>query len=233
MKIKLLVLLFTLMNVSVLANNEYDVRENGNSFSLVDTLCVTPEIAYNNAQNWVVKSSSSYKGSVQFEDREQKKLIIKSGVVYPYVNASNEEPYLIFDLTIELKEGRFRLKLENIKLYTILHSVNFGFGETGEDTSEVDIVTFSCYEKNVISGITLFRYEEEYLRNKLNLEELRNDKNTTKKKKELLQIESDIKRIENRQTSIDEWRNNYIKINSTINSYISLLIKQLNAADDF
>lgn len=233
MKIKLLILLFTLLNVSMLANNEYDVRENGNSFSLVDTLFVTPEIAYNNVQNWVVKSSSSYKGSVQFEDRELKKLIIKSGVVYPYVNASNEEPYLIFDLTIELKEGRFRLKLENIKQYTILHSVNFGFGETGEDVSEVDIEKISCYEKDVISGIAHFRYEEEYSGNKLKLEELRNNQKTTKKKKELLQIESDIKRIENRQTSIDEWRNNYIKINSTINGYITLLIKQINTADDF
>lgn len=233
MKLQFLILLFTLMNVSVLANNEYDVRKNGNSYSLVDTLCVTPETAYNNAQNWVVKSSSNYRGSVQFENREQKKLIIKSGVTYPYANASNVEPYLIFDLTIELKNGRFRLKLENIKYYAFLHSVNFGFGETGEDVSEVDIVTFSCYEKDVLSGIAHFRYEEEYSNNKFKLEELRNNQNAAKKKKELLQIESDIKRIENRQTSIDEWRNNYIKINSTINSYITLLIKQLNTVDDF
>ena len=173
------------------------------------------------------------KGSVQFEDREQKKMIIKSGVVYPYVNGSNEESYLIFDLTIELKEDRFRLKLENIKKYTILHSVNFGFGEIGEDVSEVDIVTFSCYEKDIISGIALFRYEEEYSSNKLKLENLRNNQNTTKKKKEQLRIESEIKKIENRQTSIDEWRNNYININSTINNYITLLIKQLNTVDDF
>ena len=233
MKIKLSILLFTLMNVSVLANNKYDVRENGNSFSLVDSLCVTPEIAYNNAQNWIVKSSSNYKGSVKFEDREQKKLVIKSGVVYPFVKAINEEPYLIFDLTIDLKEGRFRLRLENIKKYTILHSVNFGFGETGEDVVVEDIVTFSCYEKDVKSGIALFRYEEEYSSNKLKLEELRNKLNFTKKKKELIQIEKNIKRIENRQTLIDEWRNNYININSTINSYITLLIKQLNTVDDF
>lgn len=233
MRIKLSILLCTLMNVCALANNEYDVRENGNSFSLVDTLYVTPEIAYNNAQNWVVKSSSSYKGSVQFEDREQKKLIIKSGVVYPYISGTNEEPYLIFDLTIEFKDGRFRLKLENIKHYAILHSVNFGFSETGEDASEVDIATFSCYEKDIISGIAFFKYEKEYSSNEVRLEELRNIHNTTKKKKELLRIESDIKRIENRQTSINEWRNNYIRINSTINSYITLLIKHLNTVDDF
>lgn len=233
MKIELTIILFTLMNVSVFANKEYDVREDGNSFSLVDTLCVTPDIAYNNAQNWVIKSSSNYKSSVQFEDREQKKLIIKSGVVYPYVSASNEEPYLIFDLTIELKDGRFRIKLENIKHYTILHSVNFGFGETGEDVSEVDIVTSSCYEKDPMSGNVIFRYEEEFSSNKLKLKELKNKQNTIKKKKELNQIEKDIKRIENRQTSIDEWRNNYIKINSTINNYIALLTKQLNTLDEF
>ena len=233
MKTIFFILLFSLMNLCLFANNEYDVRENGNSFSLVDSLCVTPEVAYNNAQDWVVKCSSSYKSSVQFEDREQKKMIIKSGVKYPYERASNTETYLIFDLTIELKDGRFRLKLENIKEYMIIHSVNFGLGETGEDFSEVDIAKISCYEKDNVSGGVKFKYEEEYSSNKIKLGELRNKLETTKKKKELLQIENDIKSITDRQASIDECRNNPIKINSTINRYITLLIRQLNTTDDF
>ena len=49
MRIKLLTLFLTLLNLSMLANKTYDVREDGNSFSYVDTICVTPDIAYNNA----------------------------------------------------------------------------------------------------------------------------------------------------------------------------------------
>ena len=211
MRIKLLTLFLTLLNLSMLANKTYDVREDGNSFSYVDTLCVTPDIAYNNAQSWIVKSSASYKGSVQFEDREQKKMIIKSGVDYPYNNASNSESFLVFDLTIELKEGRFRLKFENIKKYTLIHSVDFGLGETGEDESECDVVTLSCYDKDVESGIAKFRYEEEYENNKVKLQELRDKQTVVKKKKELTQIEADIRKIEDRQNSLDDWRQNYTR----------------------
>lgn len=233
MKSKLLIILFTLLKVNVFAITEFDVRENGNSYSFVDSLSVAPEVAYSNAQNWVIKSSTSYKASVQFEDKEQKKLIIKSGVVYPYKKASNVEPYLVFDLTIELKEGKFRIKLENIKYYAILHYTDIGYIETGDDVSEVDIISFSGYKKDAISGLSKFTYEEEYDNNKLKMQSLLNKKSIAKKKKEINQIDHDIEILNYRQNTLEEWRNNYIKINSTINSYVANLSKQLNTNDDF
>lgn len=233
MKIKMLILLFTLLNVNVFAKNEYDVRKDGNSFSYIDTLCVTPDIAYNNAQNWVVKSSTSYKSTVQYEDREQKKMIIRTGVAYPYAKTSNTEMFLIFNLTIELKEEKFRIKLENIKERTYLHSINFGFVETGDDVSEVDIISFAGYINDVISGIPRFIHEEEYESNRLKLQELTNKKSIIKKKKELIQIDKEIEIISFRQQTLEEWRNNYIAINSVINSYVASLSKQLNTNDDF
>ena len=232
MKSKLLLLLL-ILNLHVYASKEYDVRVNGNSYIIVDTLCVSPDVAYNNAQDWILKSSVSYKGAIQYENRDQKKLIAKSGVAFPYKAASNVESYLIFDLSIEMKEGKYRIKIENIKGFDILHSVDFGFGPTGEDTSETDIVAYSGYTKDEVSGEFKYFYEEKYENNKLLLQELNNKKVVIKKKKELTQIDKEIKMIENQQELYDKKRNLYLIINSTINNYIELLSKQINYNDDF
>ena len=84
-----------------MAKDTYDVREHGSSFVYIDTLCVEPNVAFNNAQDWIVKSSSSYKSSIQYENLAQKKLIAKSGIEFPST-ASNSKNYLIFDLTLDL-----------------------------------------------------------------------------------------------------------------------------------
>lgn len=233
MRIKWLMLLSTFFYVSVFANKEYDVREDGNSYSYVDTLCVTPDIAYNNAQDWIVKSSSSYKSSVQFEDKEQGKIIVKSGTKYPYEKEVNVDSFLTFDMTIELKEGRFRIKLEHIKYHMLIHSVDLGLFETGEDEQELDIVWFSGYDKDVVSGVPFFRDEKEYDNNKLLLQELKSKLSVTNKKKEQNKLNADIKRIENRQNTIDEDREKYKYINSSINGFVALVTKQLNIYDDF
>lgn len=233
MKTRLLIMFFVVLSNLMYAQKEYDVREDGNSYAFVDSLKINPDIAYNNAQDWLVKSSTSYKSSVQFENKEQRKIIAKSGVAYPYSTASNDEHFLIFDLTIELKEGKFRLKFDNIKQYTILHAVNLGFTVTDEDVSEADIVTCSCYDKDLVTGVVKFRYEDEYKLNKSLLEELQNKKSTIKKKKELAKIEQDISRLKDQQKFIDDCRDNYLKINKTINDFVAFLSQMLNTDDDF
>ena len=47
------------------------------------------------------------------------------------------------------------------------------------------------------------------------------------------QIDKEIEIISFRQQTLEEWRNNYIAINSVINSYVACLSKQLNTNDDF
>ena len=118
-------------------------------------------------------------------------------------------------------------------VYTILHSVDFGFGPTGESTLETDIVKYSGYTKDVVSGEIKFVHEEEYEKNKLLLQELNSKKAVVKKKKELAQIDKEIQRIENDQKYYDIQRDLYLVINSTINEYMELLSKQINYNDDF
>lgn len=229
----IILLLLMLFNVDVWAHEKYDVRIDGNSYSYVDTLKVSPDIAYSNAQNWIVISSKSYKGSVQYEDKDQKKIIAKSGTVYPFDEASNVESFLIFDLTTELKDGKFRVKLENIKYFSLIHSVDFGLGPTGEDTSEINILDFSGYEIDKETAVAKFKYDKEYADNKLKLQELLDKKNTTKKKKELEELNTEINRINNKQESIENIRENYTRVNKLINEYVEILAKQLNTDDDF
>lgn len=232
MKYKIL-LLFLTLNIHVFAGKKYDVRVDGNSYSIVDSLNVSPDVAYNNAQEWIVKSTVSYKGAIQYENRDQKKIIAKSGIAFPYKSADNVESYLRFDLIIEMKESKYRIKLENIKVYSILHSVDFGLGPTEEGTVETDIAKYSGYTIDEITGEPKFANEEKYENNKLMLQELMSKKDVVKKKKELTQIESDIKRLEFQQKDIDNRRNLYLVINSTINNYLELLSKQINYNDDF
>ena len=217
------------------ANKIYDVRVDQDSYSYVDTLCVPPDVAYSNAQNWILKSSVSYKGSVQYENREQKKLIAKSGTAFPYEhNSSNVESFLIFDLTIEIRDGKYRIKLDNIKGLDILHGFKIGMLEVNDESEdETDIPLYSGYWPNEVSGVIRFGYDVEYENNKLQIQKLEDMKDVVKKKKEQEAIDKKIAKIKYQQEFIDKERDKYISINSTINNYIDLLSKQLNYNDDF
>lgn len=233
MRFKLIFLGFALINMHIYANKKYDVRTDGDSYTYIDTLSVSPDIAYNNAQNWIVKNSDSYKSSVQFDNKEQKKIIAKSGVKFPYSKAVNEESYFLFDLTIELKENRYRIKLDNIMARSILHSVDLGLVSTGEDSIEFGILQFSGYAKDKISGNLIFLDEEEYEKNNMKLQELKDKQKAVKKQKDTKEIQKEIDRLEFWQKDIDERRELYLLVNSTINNYIDLLSKELNVNDDF
>lgn len=232
MKFKLIILLAVIC-VNTYANKKYNVRENGNSYIYIDSLRVSPNIAYNNAQNWILKNTSSYKTSVQFESLEQKKIIAKSGVETSYKTASNDEHIIIFDLTLEIKEGKYRLTMDNIKQYLILHPVDFELLDiSDEEIIETDIVKASCYDKDPVTGEEIFFYADRYKRNALELEEL-NKKKQNAKKKELEEIEKQITRLEDDQAFIDKERNYYQIINSVFNNYIDQFDKAINTDDDF
>lgn len=232
MKFKLIILLAVIC-VNTYANKKYNVRENGNSYIYIDSLRVSPNIAYNNAQNWILKNTSSYKTSVQFESLEQKKIIAKSGVETSYKTASNDEHIIIFDLTLEIKEGKYRLTVDNIKEYLILHSVDLLFGPTGESITETDIVKASGYDKDPVTGEEKNFYDDRYERNALELKELNEKLHNTKKKKELLEIEKKIQSLESDQVYIEKERNYYLIINSAVNNYIEQFDKAINTDDDF
>lgn len=217
-----LFLLFAIINVYVYADKKYDVRINGNSYTYTDTLLVSPSVAYSNAQNWILTSSTSYKGSVQYENIQQKKIIAKSGVLYDFNPSINMKYVIVFDLTIELKDGKFRVKLDNIKENSI----------SDDHTAEFDIVAFALFTYDLKTGTLLHTRKEQYEKNELRLQELRG-KITTAKKKEATQILQEIASLEAYQKGLEKDDEKCLKVNSKINNYIELLTKQLNTEDDF
>lgn len=226
-------LLLLFVNIVLFANKKYDVFVDERNFTIVDSLSVSTDVAYNNVQSWIINSSESYKASVQFESKEQGKIIAKLGIAFPNINnVSNLESFIIFDLTVEVKEGKYRIKLENIKGRNYYHSVELAYSTTDEEIKDIDIITFSCYKKDAVTGAYCFWYEERYEENRLRIQELK-EKKLNSNKKELIKIENEITNIENHQRDIDRERETYILVNSAINKYVEALSRQINVKDDF
>lgn len=231
---KLFFFLLTFVTLQVRAIDDYNVRVHGNSYSCVDTLHVSPDVAYNNAQNWIITSSNNYKSSVQYENLEQKKIIAKSTIPFPYKRADNEDNYIAFVITLEIKEGRYRIKIDNIKCLMILDYS--GLNQIFSDDSEVvesDIITCSGYKKNPETGLDYFYHEEDYNKTKSELLEYESKLKVAKKKKEISEINSKIDMLKSKLSFFDKEREKYLVINTTINNYIKLLKKQINFDDSF
>ncbi len=84
-------------------------------FSEIITCSMSKDSLYNNAKNWAVNTFYDYKEVLQFEDKEDGKLIIK-GIYKPQTqqNILNKESEIFwFTITFDFKDNKYRYKVGN------------------------------------------------------------------------------------------------------------------------
>ena len=82
----------------------------------------SPDAAFNNAKQWVAKNFMNYKQVVQMEDAASHTLVFKGKQPIGKYNGVSSRGFstvynltLEYTTTIECKESKFRIKMENIK----------------------------------------------------------------------------------------------------------------------
>lgn len=122
---KKLIILVALVSISVISFGQLEQKDlvfENNSFSHVFETKVSPATQYLNAKQWIAKTFGSYKAVVQFEDENAHKIILK-GKIVSKDNEINEtmkkwfqdKVTYSFTMTIDIKEGRYRVKIEDVR----------------------------------------------------------------------------------------------------------------------
>lgn len=100
-----------------------------NSYSIVIEDSLQNSQKFINAKQWVAKTFNDYKGAIQFEDKDNGKIVIKGIMpVEQFRGEDIKEIYNVnidFTLTIDIKPEKYRLKFENMKAY-VKKKVDFG-----------------------------------------------------------------------------------------------------------
>lgn len=98
-------------------------NEGEDEFSEVITTNISKDAMFANAQEWIAKTFGDYKSVIQFENKDEGKLIIKgiSKVSYPQSNTIEKINYTI---TIECKDNRYKYTISDIQIF--VHSYIVG-----------------------------------------------------------------------------------------------------------
>ncbi len=131
-------LLITLVSLCFTNIKSQDFPKNANGeieFTEVIETNLSKTKLYSNAQEWIAKTFGDYKSVIQFEDNENGKLIIKGNSNVNYIGRTEfmqTKEMISYTLTIEVKEGKYRYKLDNVfitqstnVLGSIVHSKPF------------------------------------------------------------------------------------------------------------
>ncbi len=123
---KKLFLFVALVSISAISFGQLEQKDlvfENNSFSRVFETKVSPATQYLNAKQWIAKTFGSYKAVVQFEDENAHKIILKGKIVVSKDGEINEtlkkwfqdKVTYSFTMTIDIKEGRYRVKIEDVR----------------------------------------------------------------------------------------------------------------------
>ncbi len=94
----------------------------------------TSGVLFNNAKQWVAKTFNNYKDVVQMEDPNSHTIVFKGSLRQKQYKTSTHSIYTIlyYTATIECKEKKFRIKLEDFYVKEITH---FKFDTVDDTTS--------------------------------------------------------------------------------------------------
>lgn len=126
---KKIVLFFALVSISALSFGQVkisDVKYENNAYSQVFETSISVADQYRNAKQWIAKTFGSYKDVVQLEDEETHKIILKGKMALPDEHSVPGSGCMLtdkitssFTMTIEFKDGRYRVKIEDVTLNII------------------------------------------------------------------------------------------------------------------
>lgn len=183
---KILFFVLFITNVSYAQINEFRISSDGNiDIEEIVELNVPKDVLYQNAQEWIVQTFGDYKSVIQFEDKENFKLIMKGFTPIEHVWYNNlggkTKEEMSYTIAIECKDGKYRYKISDIL-------VEQKFSILGVPGS-VSISPNDHLEK--IESNT--KFIEEY---ECKLDSIKSIRTEKMKKKELKKINEDIENIQ-------------------------------------
>lgn len=126
MKLLLLLILLTASFYQGISQ-EYPYNVNGEiEYSEVIEVQSNKDVLYSNAQEWIAKTFGDYKKVIQYEDFENKKLIMKGVLEVEHMESfsligidfvTREEIHIT--LSIETKDNKYRYTISNILVYLL------------------------------------------------------------------------------------------------------------------
>ena len=124
--------------------------------SYVGALTNKQSLAFTYAKQWVSKTFKNYKAVVQLEDNDNYKIVLKGNSLIFQKNTketfANTETSgrLYYTVTIDVKEGKFRIKFEDMSVKRNIH-----FSSSLTQTSDInDSFTFSEIENKLADPTT-------------------------------------------------------------------------------
>lgn len=119
-------------NAQEIDPNKFPVNDKGViEFSGIIENNLSKDKMFSNAKEWIAKNFVDYKKVIQFEDKEEGKIIIKGVSNVSYIHESdihNTSESIKYTITIECKDHKYRYKIEDI----IIEEVSTFMGMKGK-----------------------------------------------------------------------------------------------------
>lgn len=215
------------------------ILNNGSSYSKVFNYSSSAKSKHLNAKEWIAKTFGDYKSVLQFEDEDNYKLIIKGFSNLMTENSHEagglvsiiEKPRMNYVLTIDCKEEKYRVKIEDIsfdvdKKFTVL-------GNTSNSSTKYDYYGFTkndslTYAIKIAEINKKIKELESVDLSSLKKKELKKHNEELTSQKELLLSETEAQK---KQTVKAKGR--VILVRSAICDLINSLCKEVEKKDDF
>lgn len=227
---KLLLFVFmipTLVHSQIINKQLFPLDKEGNIvFSEVVNINLQKENLYKNAQDWIAKTFGDYKSVIQFEDKENGKLILKGKSDMKYIarySISEYKEQLNYTITIECKDNKYRYKIQDL---IIDETYKIG-NRIGKTTPFSPIKHIEIYERDSIKLIELNANLENFERI------IKTEKNKNIRKNYELFIDKLLTDIELHKGSLNQSINFYNEEYEVILLIISSLKSAMTTNDDF
>ncbi len=216
--------------ISVFANAQDDVNDiKANTTAVFHVYQGTNSIKQKqiNAKQWIATTYGDYKSVLQFEDDENGKIIIKGISPLPREigNMFSFTYHLFYTMTIDNKDDRFRIKMEDLKIEQYSPFVS----------GTLDFSVEECFGRRITS------YDVKIERMQERLDAIQATDRTKLKKKELkaldkeeAKLKEDIARIEEAlEETLEERAVFFATFKATIQGLFKSLSEAINENDDF
>ncbi|MDR2913693.1 MAG: DUF4468 domain-containing protein [Tannerella sp.] len=145
-RILLLLSFISLLHLSVYSQDPIiQINENGDEYisEVIENKLLKDDL-FSNSQEWIAKTFGDYKSVIQFEDKDDGKLIIKGGSPIDYIGRDPMVTIKInlnYTITIECKDLKYRYTISDFSIEqerTLLGRTNFVDKDRSEHSSRID-----------------------------------------------------------------------------------------------
>ncbi|MBQ8704187.1 MAG: DUF4468 domain-containing protein [Bacteroidales bacterium] len=217
-----------------------DVVVGNNTFEHVFQSTIPANIKQLNAKQWIAKNFGDYKSVLQFEDDANHRIIIKGNTTIVDESGGNNsliietKHTLSFTLTIDSKDDRFRVRVEDMCVHMVRNSIILG------SKSNLSDKTLSCddYLNLTADTLKISRELEEQQQYLAGLHTVDEDNLSRKEKKMRAEAIAEVeKRIASKKydmkITIENHQKRVAHLQQGLSALMNSLFVAVNTNDDF